>query len=413
MRNTHRLTAQQVKSLTKAGYHPDGGGLLLQVSKAGTKSWLYRYGVHGRYREMGLGGYPTISLSEARSKAAEARRLKANGIDPLGEKHNARRVARNEQDLRMSFEDAATHYIDLKRGGWSEANATSWQRSIDMYVNPVIGRMDLGEIHTTHILRVLEPIWTARRATATALRQRIERVLDWAKSSGRREGDNPARLAGHLENLLPAVDQATEHRPALPWREMPAFMVKLRVESGNLARLMEWLVLTGTRAGEGSGATWGEIDLDAKLWRIPKERMKAKKEHWVPLSGAALELLEALPGERRPTDLVFPSSTGKPIWDADLAGLLRRLGYPLGTVTTHGMRSSLRTFLTENAKAEPDVAESVLAHDKRGAVQKSYERTRHLDARRPLMETWAIFLDTPVEEAKVLTLQPPSRHVAR
>jgi integrase len=411
MRSTHRLTASAVKTVTEPGYHQDGGGLILQVSKTGTKSWLYRYGLDGRKAEMGLGPYPAVSLALARQRAADARRLRAGGIDPLADKKDARKVARLKRAKRLPFAEAASRYVDLQASGWSAANATAWRRSIELHANPVLGRLDVSEIDTTHVLKVLEPLWLAKNATATLLRQRLESVLDWAKSAGLREGENPARLANHLENLLPKAARATENRPALPWAEAPEFMRRLSAEPGNPARALELLVLTGVRAGEATGATWGEFDLEAKVWRIPAARMKAKKEHHVPLSDAALALLDAQPGERAADALVFPSATGKPVWDADLSKLLRKLGYPLGTASTHGFRSSLRTWLTERLHVDPDIAESVLAHDKRGAVQKAYERTRHYDARVPLMQAWASFLAAP--EGKVLPRKSRRRVTSR
>ena len=406
MRNTHRLTAAACKSLTEPGYHPDGAGLILQITPAGTKSWLYRYGLHGRKREMGLGPFPDVTLADAREKAADARKLKASGIDPLADKQHARRVARASVARRLNLADAATKYIDLQQGGWSAANTNAWRRGFENHVHAIIGKIDVSEIDTTHVLKVLEPIWTKKHKTADAMRQRLTSVLDWAKSAGYREGENPARWEGHLENLLPAVSEATEHRPSLPWRDMPVFVGKLRAVDGNLARLMEFIVLTGVRAGEGSGAVWGEIDLEARVWHIPKTRMKGRagtrRAHDVPLSDAALAVLGAQPGERTAEALVFPSNTGKAHWDADLASLLRKLGYARGIASTHGMRSSLRTFLTERLKTEADIAEACLAHDKRGAVQKSYERTRHLEARVPLMQAWAGYLHEP--HGKVLPL---------
>ncbi|MFP3551954.1 tyrosine-type recombinase/integrase [Paraburkholderia sp. SIMBA_049] len=393
MRSTHRLTASAVKAITEAGYHPDGAGLILQVTKAGGKSWLYRYDLHGRRREMGLGAWPAITLAEAREKAADARKLKASGIDPLGQKHHARKVARATLAKRLPFAEAASRYIDLQASGWSAVNTTAWRRTIELYANPVLGKLDVSEVDTLHVLKVLEPIWTGKHATASLLRGRIERVLDWAKSAGLREGENPARWHGHLENLLPKIADDTAHRASLPWREVPAFMVKLGAEAGNAARALELIVLTGVRAGEASGAVWGEVDLEAKVWKIPAARMKAKKEHHVPLSDAALALLAAQPGEREADKLVFPSNTAKPLWDADLTSVLRRLGYAAEVATTHGFRSSLRTWLTERLRVDPDIAESVLAHDKRGAVQKAYERTRHFEARVPLMSAWAGYID--------------------
>ncbi|RKR46132.1 MULTISPECIES: site-specific integrase [unclassified Paraburkholderia] len=406
MRSIHRLTAVAVRTITKPGYHPDGAGLHLQVARGGSRSWIYRYQLRGRSCEMGLGGYPTVSLSEAREKAAEARRLKAAGIDPLGQKQHARKTAQRAQERRLSFREAAAKYIELREAGWSPTNAEQWRSTIRLYADQPIGRLDVSEIETGDILRVLEPIWLTRNPTAVQLRTRLEAILAWATSGGHRAGENPARWDNHLQNLLPKVLAKAGHRAALPWQAMPAFMKKLRSNSGPVAKAMAFIVLTGARSAEATGATWREVDLAAKVWNIPETRMKAGRAHSVPLSDAACDLLRRLPGSHRPDDRLFDSVKGKEITGTVLRDLLRDLGYAREELTVHGARSSLRTWLTESAGASERVAESVLAHDSRGDVQKAYERTRHFEARIPLMQQWAEFLDAPfAQPATVLPLE--------
>jgi integrase len=406
MRATHRLTAASVKKLLtsppeRTKYVPDGGGLHLQITPAGTASWVYRYQLHNRSREMGLGGFAAVTLADARAKAAEAARLKAAGIDPLGQKQHARKTAQREAERRLSFAAAAENYIALREPGWSKSNAEAWRSSVRRYA-AALGRLDVSEIDTSHVLNVLEPVWTKKNTTAMHLRSRIENVLDWAKSKGHRAGENPARFTGHLENLLPKVQEKTANRPALDYREIHTFMEALRAEAGDVARALEFIVLTGARSSEATGTCWREIDIDQRVWRVPASRMKAKKDHWVPLSDQALALLHALPGEHAPDSPLFNSAKGKQVSDVVLSALLRKLGYPLGSVTTHGFRSTLRTWLSERTQASPDVAEACIAHDKRPATQVAYERTRHYEARIALMTTWADYIDVP--DARVVAL---------
>lgn len=410
MRSTHRLTAAAIRKLMtspppRAKYYPDGGGLHIQITPAGNASWVYRYQLHNVCREMGFGRFTVVSLAEARAKAAEAARLKAAGIDPLGQKQHARKTAALEARKRVTFSDAAEQFIKLREAGWSAANAEAWRSSLTRYVPPSIARMDVSEIETGHVLQVVEPIWTKRNATAIQVRARIENVLDWASSRGSRSGENPARFAGHLENLLPKLQAKTVNRPSLDYRDIHGFMKKLRAESGGVARAVEFIVLTGARSSEATGATWAEIDLDGKVWHVPAERMKTRIAHDVPLSDQAVALLKALPGEHRPGDRLFDSARGKQISDSVLSDLLRALGYPQGEVTTHGFRSTLRTWLSERTSAPAAVAEACIAHDKRDKVRQAYERTRFFEQRVPLMAMWADFLDAPfVMDAKVLPL---------
>jgi integrase len=343
---------------------------------------------------MGVGRFPDVSLADARVKAADARRLRAAGTDPLGQRQQTRKTAQHEQARRLSFRDAAARYIELRTPGWSPTNAEQWRSTIRLYADTPIGRLDVSEIETNDILRVLEPLWLKKNPTAVQLRARLEAILAWATSGGHRAGENPARWDNHLQNLLPKVAEKTAHRAASPWQAMPAFMKKLSADGGHVARAMQFIVMTGARSAEVTGATWREIDLDGKVWRVPAERMKRRIEHWVPLPDAACDLLRSLPGEHRPDDRLFDSLKGKQIAGTVLRDLLRDLGYAREAVTVHGSRSSLRTWLTESAGASERLAESVLAHDSRSDVQKAYERTSHFDARIPLMDAWSDFLNS-------------------
>ncbi|MGF6728603.1 integrase [Paraburkholderia youngii] len=420
MRNHHRLTASKVKALisnppTKPTYDHDGGGLYLQRTPAGTASWLYRYsyvlptppGAKKKKKEhsIGLGAARVVTLAEARGKADEYRKLRAGGVDPKSQKHGARARTQREADQRITFSDAAARYIALRKPEWSASNLTAWEGSIRKHATP-LHSMIVRDIATTDVLRVIEPLWASRHATAVALRQRLEAILAWATSHGYRTGENPAKFDRHLENLLTRPKARTSHRAALAYTDMPAFMEKLRAQAGNTARLLEFLVLTGARLSEGTGAVWAEIDLAGRVWHLPPERMKSKAPHDVPLSDQAIALLEALPGEHRPEDRLFDSVKGKEIAGTVARDMLRDLGYTREELTVHGFRSALRTWLGECTSAPDKVAEACLAHDRRGKLVQSYERTRFYDERVPLMDQWAHYLEgggttvLPLERAR-------------
>ena len=412
MRNLNRLTVSRVKALisnppARATYDHDGGGLYLQRTPAGAASWLYRYsyvlptppGEKKKKKEhsVGIGPARLITLAEARAKAGEYRKLRAGGVDPKSQKVGARARAQREAEHRITFSDAAERYLELRKHEWSDSNYGAWESSIRLHAKP-LHSMIVSDIGTGDVLRVIEPLWESKHATGVALRQRIEAILDWSKSREYRTGDNPARFDGHLENLLSRMNERTSHRASIDWREMPEFAAKLRAVPGSVARLVEWLMLTGVRSNEGSGATWKEIDLQERVWRVPAERMKGKVEHWVPLSDEALALLTALPGEHRPDDRLFDSERGKKeISNTVQRDLLRALGYAKEDASIHGLRSSLRTWAVESAKANERVAEALIAHDSRSDVQRAYERTRFFEERTPLMQRWAEHLAKPYD----------------
>ena len=308
------LTVIEIKH-AKPGNYIDGNGLYLQVSKSGTKSWIYRYQINGRRREMGLGAVDTVPPGEARAKAAEFKSLATKGIDPIERRRSEQEEAAAIQAEQKAETDKASHtfatvaadYIDSKSSEWANVkHAQQWQNTLDTYAAPIIGNVAVADITSEQILRILTPIWTTKTETATRVRSRIELLLDYAKARGWRTGENPAVWRGNLKSLLatPSKIKNVRHHPALPLEKMPEFMRALRTREGVAARALEFAILNATRSGEVRGATWREVDLDAKTWTIPATRMKAKKKHTVPLSEDAMALLEKLPAS---TEVIFYS----------------------------------------------------------------------------------------------------------
>jgi integrase len=384
----HKLTARQVAAITTKGRYGDGGGLWLQVSDSG-KSWLFRYMLFGRARAMGLGPVDLVSLAEAREEAQRCRKLLLKRIDPLDERRrqeiemvNARR-----QKQRRTFRECAEAYL-AGNGKWRNAkHAAQWSSTLKTYANPTLGDMPVAEVDTAAVLRVLEPIWRTKTETASRVRGRIERVLAWATVKGYRTGDNPARWTGHLREALPARSeiQPVNHHGALPYAELPAFMAKLREQSGTAVRCLEFTILTAARTGEAIGARWSEIDLKARTWTVPAERMKAGKQHVVPLPDPALALLAALP---RSSDLLFEGArAGRPISNMAMAMMLRRMGHD--GITVHGFRSAFRDWAAEQTNHPNHVVEMALAHTIGDKVEAAYRRGELLAKRRKLMADWA------------------------
>src|SRR5215472_355093 len=296
-RRIGKLPAVALQKPMKPGMHADGGGLYLQVTASGAKSWIFRFMLHGRAREMGLGPLHTISLAEARERARECRKLRGDGIDPV----EVRRAKRAEERLAaatgMTFADCAERYIAAHRAGWRNAkHAAQWPSTLQTYAYPVFGSLPVQAIDTALVTKAIEPIWQAKPETASRVRGRIEAVLDWAKVRGYRDGENPARWRGHLDKLLPARAKVrkVEHHPALPYAEMGDFLKSLREQEGVAARALKFLILTAGRTGEVISARWGEFDLGSKVWTVPADRMKSGKEHRVPLSAAAVAIIEQM-----------------------------------------------------------------------------------------------------------------------
>jgi integrase len=411
-RQQQRLSALQVTKLTKPGLYGDGGGLTLQITTAGAKSWLFRYMVAGKSFGMGLGPTHTVSLAEARQKALEARKLLIDGINPLAAKKQAQIAAALANAKMMSFDQCAEAYILAHKAGWKNAkHGDQWTNTLNTYASPVFGHLPVAEIDTGLVVKCLAPIWESKTETASRVRGRIESVLGWATTSGYRTGENPARWKGHLENLLATISKSsrTKNHPSLPWQRIGAFMSALRVREGVSARAVEFAILTACRSGEVRGAQWAEFDTAGKLWTIPAERMKAKREHQVPLSDAALALLESMPKDSD-EDVVFAGTKGQPLSDMSLTAVLRRMNgddKPVWAdangdgITVHGFRSSFRMWAAESTNYPREVAEHALAHQLPDAVERAYQRGSQFAKRAALMAEWAVYCATVPTDAVV------------
>ncbi len=391
-RSIEKLSALAVSRATKPGYYSDGAGLYLQVSKAGTKSWIFRFTLTGKQREMGLGALHTVSLAEARGKAKACRQSLLDGIDPLEAKNTAKTIEALERAKEKSFDQCAAAYIAAHRGSWkSSKHAAQWESTIATYASPIIGAISVAMVDTALVVKVLEPIWQKKTETATRLRGRIESILDWATTSKFRTGENPARWRGHLDNLLadPGKVAQVVHHPALPWADLPQFIARLRAASGTAARGVEFAILTAARSGEVRGARWEEIDLEGAMWTVPAERMKAGREHRVPLSTPAANLLAALP---RSDGFVFPGQReGRPLSDMSFTAVLRRM--ERSDITIHGFRSTFRDWSAESAANSfpREVCEHALAHSLPDKVEAAYRRGDLIEKRKVLMQVWAEF----------------------
>jgi integrase len=396
------LSALEVKRLKEPGLHFVGGvpGLALQITDT-ARSWLLRVAVGGKRREIGLGGFTTTNgIAEARRKAQEARDKIREGVDPVQERRSARAALRAARLTGITFRQAAESYIADQEAGWSNSkHAGQWAATLSTYAYPVIGNLQVADITTAHVLEVLkkENFWTSKPETASRVRQRIEKVLAAADAAAGRERLNPARWEV-VGKTLPAKAKVAkvEHHAALPWRELPDFMSKLRAQVGNGARALEAAILTAARSGEVRGMTWGEVDLAGKLWTIPASRMKAGREHRVPLSNAAAKVLQGMapPGvEMAPDQLVFPGAKKvSQLSDMTLAAVLRRMKVD---VTTHGFRSSFRDWAGEATHHPREVIEHALAHQLKDKAEAAYARGDLLAKRRVLMEDWAQWCDKP------------------
>ncbi|MDB5779177.1 MAG: site-specific integrase [Polaromonas sp.] len=389
-RETARLNALQVKNLTKPGYYCDGAGLYLQVSKTGSKSWIMRYTLDGKPCEMGLGSLTAFPLAEARQRATAQRKLLADGINPLAKKQ-ADVLARRMADASIiTFDKAAAAFIQANSPAWRNAkHGDQWRNTLATYASPVIGALPVSKIETAHILRILSPIWATKTETATRVRGRIEKILDWAKVQGYRTGDNPAAWRGHLSEALPKPSKVADagHHAALAWAEIGAFMVALRAAQGAGARAMELIILTATRTSEVLNAKWAEFDLDAGMWIIPKERMKGFREHRVPLSAAALAVLDKAKAESTGGEYVFAGSKRAALSNMTCLATLKRMGR--SDLTVHGFRSTFRDWVSESTSYPRDVAEMALAHAIEDKSEAAYRRGDLIEKRRALMSDWA------------------------
>ncbi|NHV27698.1 site-specific integrase [Burkholderia sp. D-99] len=406
-RKATELGALAVSKLSKPGKHAVGRvpGLVLQISPTGTKSWLLRVTVGDRRREIGLGPYPAVRLQEAHAKAQATRDEIASGIDPvLARKEIASRL-RASQAFEMTFEEAANRFIKAKAPEWKNSkHGDQWRNTLAEYAYPKIGNLMVRHVARAHVMEILEPMWTTKTETASRVRGRLEAILDWAKVKGfRDDGTNPASWRGNLDKLLsaPKRTKRVRNHPALPIDQMATFMETLRATAGVSARCLEFAILTAARSGEARGARWNEIDVRRGVWSIPAERMKAKKEHRVPLSPAALELLRAI--ERvEDQDLVFPSPrSGSVLSDMALLELMRRQHLD---ATPHGFRSTFRDWAGEYTNYPRELAEVALAHIKADATEAAYWRGDVLERRRRMMTDWAEFISRPHEGGDVIPI---------
>lgn len=394
-RTVEKLTALGVSKAKTAGYFGDGAGLYLQVSKSGTKSWIFRYTFARKQREMGLGALHTVTLAEARGKARELRALLLTGKDPLEVRASDKLLDALDRAREMTFNQCAGAYIAAHRGSWKNVkHAEQWTNTLATYAAPIIGELPVAAVDTGLVVKVLIPIWQEKTETATRLRGRIESILDWATVSKYRVGENPARWRGHLDNLLADPNKLgkVKHHPALPWQDAGGFMKKLRSREGMAARAVEFAILTAARSGEVRGAVWAEIDLDCSLWTIPAARMKAGREHRIPLSAEAITLLREMP---RVEKFIFPGNRrGTALSDMSLTAVLRRMDRH--DITVHGFRSTFRDWCSESvANSFPrEVCEHALAHSLPDKVEAAYRRGDLLEKRVLLMQVWANYCGT-------------------
>ncbi len=406
-------------------YH-DGGGLFLRVARPVSQktdrlvcSWVFRYRdlvEAGKNREMGLGPYPDVDLATARRKARDARLLRLDGKDPLTVRESVRESLRLEQARQVTFEKCAGQYIDANESEWKNAkHRQQWRNTLATYAYPIIGALQVRSIDAPLVLRVLrqavqtdkgpKPLWTAKPETAGRLRGRLETILEWARVNGYRTGENPARWAGELEHSLPERKDRNNrtHHASLPWEDIGAFMAALRGQEGVAASALDFTILTAARTGETIGMRWSEVDMDNAIWTVPGSRMKAGKQHRVPLSAPAMAILrrrwEATGGH----GFVFPSRDGKAAMsNMAMLQLLKRMDR--ADLTTHGFRGTFRVWVSETRKEDGDLAELALAHTEDNKTKDAYNQTDLLEKRRPLMAAWARYCaSTP--HAKVVSIR--------
>ena len=390
----------------------DGGGLTLQITKTGTASWLHRYMRMGKPVAVGLGAYPAVSLKLARSKAEACRAMLAEGKDPLAEKRAAETVAHLAATKNKTFDQCAAEYIADHRAEWKNVkHAQQWENTIAMYASPIIGARAISDVTTADVKRVLTPIWKTKNETASRLRGRIESVIDWATAHEMRSGDNPARWKGHLEHLLAKStpeNRAEMHHPALAYSDIPKFMADLSKQEGMSRWALELLILTASRTSEVIGAQWTEFDLVKKLWTVPKERMKAGKEHRVPLVDRVVKIIEQVKPFSSGKYLFPGGKADRPLSNMAMAMLLRRMAYE--GITVHGFRSTFRDYIGEETNHDFHTAEAALAHtNAKSKVAAAYARSDLFDKRFAMMRDWETYCATPYQVKGVAKTKPVAK----
>jgi len=395
----HKLSARRVATEATQGRHSDGGGLYLVVGSSGSRKWLFIFRRDGKQREMGLGaavGSTAVSLADARSRAAECRVELAKGCDPI----EVRRERKVQASVRTTptFGEFADQYIEAHRSSWrNEKHAAQWQTTLNTYAGP-IREKPINEVTRDDVLAILKPIWQTKNETASRLRGRIEVVLDAAKAEGLRNGQNPAAWKGNLKHSLPKRQKLQRgHHAAMPYQKVPAFVQSLRQRNATAARALEFLILTAARSGEVFGADWTEVDLERAIWTVPPARMKAGREHRVPLPTRAVSILKEMEAVRQAdVQPLFPGRRGKPLSGMAMEMLLRRM--KIEDATVHGFRSSFRDWAAEETPFAREIAEAALAHVVGDATERAYRRGDALERRRQLMQAWADYLGAEVAE---------------
>lgn len=376
------LTQKAIQNITIPASYQDKHGLFLRVTPSGAKFWIFRYQINGKRHDAGLGKFPLVSLADARAACLELRVQINNGIDPLAEKHQ-------EVKKTVTFQDEALERIERYKHGWSEKHAAQWHSSLRDHVFPIIGHMPVGEVDTDAVVSVLDPIWQELPESARRVRNRIELILDFAKTRGNREGENPARWRGHLQNILSRAVPETVHLESMPYSRLPNFMEKLEGDVTRAARCLQFVILTACRSGEAMGAEWDEIDFETKTWNIPAVRMKNRKIHQIPLSDAAMAVLKDV-HTRGKSKFIFPNRTLEAIMPNNA---MRRVLIKYGeTSTPHGFRTTFTSWVNEKTKFPSDLCEVALSHAVGNSTTRAYNRGNLLERRRPMMDRWAKYV---------------------
>lgn len=415
-RAINKLDDRTVKSKKAAGYHADGNGLYLSIKPSGAKSWILRYMVAGKAREMGLGGYPAFGLADARQRRDSERKRLADGIDPIAARDEQQAENRIAQAKKATFNDCVDRFLAAKSVEWTNAKHRSqWRATLETYAAPYFGELPVQAVDTDLVVKALSPIWLTKTETASRVRGRIESVLDWATASKMRTGDNPARWRGNLKELLPKPSKiaTVTHHPALPYRDVYAFLQLLALSDATAARALETVIYTGLRTAETIGAKWDEIDFAANVWTVPASRMKMKKEHRVPLSAPALQVLRKCYANRV-NDYVFSSpnsTTGRPRPLSNMAMLVLLKRMKRTDITPHGFRSTFRDWAAEQTNYPRELCEMALAHSVGTDTEKAYQRGDLLEKRARLMASWATYCNTKPNDAATVT--PINRNAAK
>ena len=404
-RTLQRLNSLVLSRAKKPGYLADGGGLYLQVTPAGARSWIYRFALAGRRREMGLGPFPDVSLAAARKAASEARSLVKAGQDPIEARDAERARQRLEEARGVTFDQAAKQFLDTHESTWRNAkHRQQWRNTLDTYASPRMGTLSIAAIGIAEVTTILEPLWKTKPETASRVRGRIERVLDWAKVRGYRDGENPARWRGHLDKILPSHTKVrrVKHFEAVPIDDVATVYARLCRSGGMAALALRFAIRTAARSGEATGALWADIDLNGRVWTVPADRMKAGREHRVPLCREAMSILAKV-GEAKICDFVFAGwVAGKPLSSVALSKALKAAGG--GSATVHGFRSTFRDWAAERTNFSRDAAEMALAHSIGDKVEAAYRRGDLMEKRAAMMEAWATFATTPHKDGTIVAL---------